>query len=43
MTSLVCSENYNSETEKDDSDNKAKAASANLSEKEAKLLDVPKT
>ena len=42
MTSLVCSENYNSETEKD-SDNKAKAASANLSEKEAKLLDVPKT
>ena len=42
MTSLICSEDYNSESDKD-GDDKGKAASANVSEKEPKLLNVPKT
>ena len=40
MTSLICSEDYNSETDKD-GENNAKATSAKISEKEPKLLDVP--
>ena len=41
MTSLICSEDYNSEESEDkDDDNKGKAASAKVSEKEPKLLKV---
>ena len=42
MTSLICSEDYNSEID-EDGENKAKATSAKISEKEPKLLNVPQS